>query len=113
MPCKDKERRREQSREGVSRYAKRHKENRLCVRCSKPAAEYSLLCLDHLSREHQRMRMYRLIPAFRERNQTYSKARYYKFKVDNKCTQCGMPLDDESRCGARCLNCGIKGNSHR
>jgi hypothetical protein len=118
MPYKDKERqhgheyylkhKQEINKRSTDR-KKRHKEIGLCVMCNQPRFEHSAsYCLLHYDK-HQRYERnyYRTNSGWREHVKAYRKARYWKLKSENKCVNCGMPLNEETRCGARCLNCAM------
>jgi len=102
MPYKDKER----TREYIRQRRASHVKNGLCIDCNQPLAKGSKSrCLLHLDRCMRARRKYYANAEYKLVVQEYSRARYYKLKAENRCVRCGKPLDDESRIGARCINC--------
>ena len=79
--------------------------NGLCSKCNQPHSENSTYCLFHLiycgmQKRNSRKKLKNRI-SVSQRN----KNRRIKLKAENRCTACGMPLDDESRMGLQCVNC--------
>jgi hypothetical protein len=89
MPYKDKIKR----NECVKRSYHKKLINGICVRCSEPPINGTVMCLKHL---------------LDYRNQAIKKnERYRKYCVENrKCTRCGTPLEEEE--GRSCMNCSGK-----
>jgi len=104
MPYKDKEKERKWRR----KYRLGRKCKGVCRDCNQPVAVNSnQYCLFHVGKHLRYDRERYIVNAkVRERKKAYQRARYYRFKSDNKCTRCGMPLNDEGLMGGSlCLNC--------
>ena len=87
---------------GNAAYKRKHKEQGLCIFCSQPAV-YKNFCLKHY---------YTLRGAGRKCNQKnreernkQMKDRRERLKVENKCPDCTMPLNEDNRIGNYCVNC--------
>ena len=102
MPYKDKGRQREYQRQRRASHVKRG----LCIDCNQPLAKESKCrCLFHVDSHMRAKRKYYANTETKLAVQKHALARYYKLKAENRCVRCGKPLDDESRIGARCINC--------
>jgi len=110
MPYKNKERQQEYQRQ----WQIRHVASGLCFECSRPLAETSKqYCLFHLDRHRRANRKYYNNPERHDGIKAIGRTEYQKQKEENKCVDCSMPLDDDSRCGTRCLNCATAKNDCR
>ena len=106
MPYKDKEKRKINHRLWMREYYARHKRNGLCLRCNQPQAELHVYCLLHISQHNKRIR--NLTPEARIKKNLYKKNMKHKRILENRCVDCNMPLNEESRMGVRCINCNIR-----
>jgi hypothetical protein len=87
----------------------RRKEKGICLQCKNKVSPSSKRhCLFHQSINVVRSR--RVYSAQREKRIAYSRERYFRLKREGKCTACGMPLNNESSVGSKCLNCHMKSN---
>lgn len=75
------------------KYIQRHKELGLCIHCPRKALDRSLLCLLHYSKkqEYDKKRYQENKVRLNALKQKLRK----KYKENNQCTSCSMPLLDE------------------
>ena len=104
MPYKDIAKRRRCSVVSQRKRREEHIRKGLCYICNQPAM-FGRYCLLHHSNEIIRKRGKAKNLEVRKRKQEHDRARYYKYKLENKCVRCGVPLDEESRVGFECVNC--------
>lgn len=83
----------------------RHTKEGLCVSCSRPKSSNSVYCLIHLTRHCRSNKKYHLSPTGHAKDKVSHRERYTSLKLENKCVDCGMPLDLESRMSVYCMNC--------
>jgi len=119
MPYKDKEKAREYNRQykashkeqasqlGRKRYSE-YKNKHLCPKCGQPVLEGRALCLLHLDYYKRIARKRNQKAEICEYNRLYQREKRLKRQSENKCVDCGMPLNVESRMGVRCLTCYTK-----
>ena len=112
MPYKDKEKAREWRRQNrikhrdyLRAWVAKQRLLGLCVVCHQPKLENSVYCLYHLDYHRRKIRCYNGDDLIRVKNQVYAKNRRLTLQSENKCLDCGMPLNSESRMGNRCINC--------
>jgi len=91
----------------------KRKKDGLCSDCNQLSVNGSSRCLFHLDFQRRWQRQARKNPDVRNSKNMYDRGRQHKLKLENKCVKCGMPLDNESRMGVRCVNCYIKKQDNR
>ena len=97
---------------GDREYKRLHKEQGLCVNCSRKAFTNRTLCLIHREAHRETVKRYRVQnkDKIAKHNKDYRK----KMAKNNRCTCCSAPLDpdiDESY--THCLNCRQRLHSPR
>jgi hypothetical protein len=100
----------EQKNQNQRKWREKHKKDGLCRDCNKPHIKDNIRCLFHLTQNKLGDRKYYCRIESCEKRKLYLHNRYHKLKSENKCVCCGMPLDEESRMGASCVNCYITRN---
>ena len=81
------------------------KKDGICQDCKQLRSANSVYCLFHLIQARRSKKRSLRNERNREKANERSRVRYYKLKEANKCVECGMPLNEESRRGIRCINC--------
>jgi len=105
MTYKDKEKRKEYDRQRRISY----RERGLCKDCNLPRFGGSKYCLFHLEKQRRYAKKNRNKLDVIINHKKWVKENYYNRKSENRCVDCGMPLNTESRMGIRCVNCYSKG----
>ena len=91
---------------GSNAYKKRHKEQGLCVDCSKPAVLGEKKCAIH--HYNNKIRCKENFHKNHKVRMIKSRLEKQKRRDEGRCTKCGKPLDLETDRGhIQCINCRI------
>ena len=88
---------------GDAAYKKRHKEQGLCVDCSRPAIPGQLRCIIH-ARNIQYF-CARWCSKNREKKNKYWRNKRAEYKKEGRCVTCGAPLGEQDEGRTHCVNC--------
>jgi hypothetical protein len=88
---------------GDTAYKHLHKEKGMCLNCSQPALLNFDYCWRHLYTHHKSDKEWHRRNA--EHQKIVQLERRKRYKLENRCVSCGMPLNEESRLGFQCINC--------
>ena len=88
---------------GNAKYKQKHKEQGLCVDCSRPALPFRVHCIIHNENRRQYMENeFKKDPVRQHKLNRKTKQRY---RETNRCTACSAPLGEQDEGKTHCMNC--------
>ena len=91
---------------GDAAYKKRHKEQGLCVDCSRPAIPGRIRCLIH--NENSRLQSYKWFQNNYAKVLETNRKTKQRYRETNRCVSCGTPLGEQDEGCSHCVNCRDK-----
>ena len=88
---------------GDNAYKQKHKEQGLCVDCSRPALPGRIKCIIHS--ETSRMQNYKYVHNNYAKVLETNRKQKQIYRDTNRCPSCGAPLGEQDEGRAHCMNC--------
>lgn len=90
---------------GNAKYKREHREQGLCLNCSRPALPGRVCCI--VCNETDRVNFHKWLakPGNYERKQEQNRKQRKLYRETNRCIHCGAPLGEQDEGRVCCMNC--------
>ena len=90
---------------GNAKYKQKHREQGLCVDCSRPALPFRIHCIIHNEKVRVRTKEWLEKPGNRERRVKSVRKLRQLYRDTNRCCKCSAPLGEQDEGYMTCVNC--------